>query len=147
MRLILPVARPFATENGGLFAPSAELGLRVDGGDAETGAALELGAGRRYLSGAVSVEGRLRGLVAHEASGYEEWGASGSVHVNPSESGRGLTLSLTLVWGAAMPGARRSASGKRATRAGSRPEGSLQPRQGSRPRSATASAFQAHSGW
>ena len=99
VRLILEGERPFATEGGGMFTPSAELGLRVDGGDAETGAGLELGAGLRYLSGAVSVEGRVRGLVAHEESGYEEWGASGTVRVSPGQSGRGLTLSLTPVWG------------------------------------------------
>ena len=39
-------------------------------------------------------------LVAHEESGYEEWGASGSLRVNPSESGRRLSMSLTPVWGA-----------------------------------------------
>ena len=55
----------------------------------------------RYTRGAFSIEGRLRGLVAHEASGYEEWGASGAIRVSPSDSGRGLTLSLAPVWGAA----------------------------------------------
>ena len=99
LRLILQGERPFAMEGGGMFTPSAELGLRVDRGDAETGTGLELGAGLRYLSGAVSVEGRVRGLVTHEESGYEEWGASGSVRVSPSQTGRGLTLSLTPVWG------------------------------------------------
>ena len=99
LRLTLEGERPFATQGGGMFTPSAELGLRVDGGDAETGAGLELGAGLRYLSEGISIEGRVRGLVAHEDSGYEEWGASGSVRVSPGRSGRGLTLSLTPVWG------------------------------------------------
>ena len=86
-------------DNLGLVTPIAELGLRVDGGDAETGAGLELGAGLRYARGPVSIEGQFRGLVAHMASGYEEWGASGAVRVNPSEFGRGLTFSLAPVWG------------------------------------------------
>ena len=41
----------------------------------------------------------VRGLVAHEKSGYEEWGASGAIRITPSASGRGLTASLTPVWG------------------------------------------------
>ena len=88
-------------EGGGLFTPTAEIGLRVDGGDAETGAGLELGAGLRYARGPLSLEGQFRRLVAHEESGYEKWVASGSIRVNPSQSGRGLTLSLTPVWGSA----------------------------------------------
>ena len=86
-------------ESGSLITPSAEFGLRLDGGDAETGAGLELGAGLRYARGPLSIEGQFRGLVAHEESGYEEWGASGAIRVNPSESGRGLTFSIAPVWG------------------------------------------------
>ena len=101
VRLILQGERPLAMEDGSLFAPSAELGVRLEGGDAETGTGLELGAGLRYARGPLSIEGRFRGLVAHEASGYEEWGASGAIRVSPSESGRGLTFTLAPVWGQA----------------------------------------------
>ena len=48
LRLILQGERPFAMEDGSLLTPSAELGVRLDGGDAETGAGLGLGAGLRY---------------------------------------------------------------------------------------------------
>ena len=41
----------------------------------------------------------MRTLVAHEASGYEEWGMSGAIRVTPSASGRGLTLSIAPAWG------------------------------------------------
>ena len=99
VRVILQGERAFAMEGGGMFTPTAELGLRVDGGDAETGAGLELGAGLRYARGPLSIEGQLRGLVAHEESGYEEWGASGTVRVSPRESGRGLTFTIAPVWG------------------------------------------------
>ena len=75
------------------------MGLRHDGGDAETGAGVEVGAGVRYTAGSLSVEGRVRTLVAHEASGYEEWGMSGAIRVSPGASGRGLTLSITPEWG------------------------------------------------
>ena len=33
--------------------------------------------------------------------GYEEWGASGSIRINPGDSGRGLSLTVAPVWGAA----------------------------------------------
>ena len=77
------------------------MGLRHDGGDAETGTGVELGAGLRYTAGSLSIEGRVRTLLAHEDSGYEEWGASGSISVSPGSGGRGLTLSVRPEWGRA----------------------------------------------
>ena len=99
LRLIVQGERAFAMERGGSLVPRAELGVRVDGGDAETGAGLEAGAGIRYTRGSFVIEGQVRGLVAHEESGYEEWGASAAMRVSPSAPGRGLTASLTPVWG------------------------------------------------
>ena len=79
LRLILQGERQFAMEGGGTFVPSGEIGVRIDGGDAETGTGLELGAGMRYARGPITIEGQVRALVAHEESGYEEWGASGAI--------------------------------------------------------------------
>ena len=95
LRLILDASRPFAL-GAGTLTPSLEAGLRHDGGDAETGTGIELGAGLAWTDPAsgVSAELRARWLAAHEASGYEEWGVSGSVRVDPGERGRGLSLSL-----------------------------------------------------
>ena len=73
--------------------------MRHDGGDAETGTGVEVGAGLRYTVGAVTIEAQARTLLAHEASGYEEWGMSGAVRVTPGASGRGLTLSIAPAWG------------------------------------------------
>ena len=101
LRLILEAERQFAMEDGGTFVPSGEVGVRIDSGDAETGTGLELGAGVRYARGPITIEGQVRALVAHEASGYQEWGASGAIRVNPSESGRGLTFAIAPVWGSA----------------------------------------------
>ena len=53
----------------------------------------------RYTRGAFTVEGRVRTLVAHEDSGYREWGASGAIRVTPGASGRGLTFGLRPEWG------------------------------------------------
>ena len=99
LRLLVEGERMFIAGNGATFTPSAEVGLRHDAGDAETGAGLEVGAGVRYALGTLLVEGRARGLVAHEASGYEEWGVSGAVRIAPGESGTGLTLSIAPEWG------------------------------------------------
>ena len=95
LRLILDASRPVAL-GAGTLTPSLEAGLRHDGGDAETGTGIELGAGLGWTDPAsgVSAELRARWLAAHEASGYEEWGVSGSVRVDPGERGRGLSLTL-----------------------------------------------------
>ena len=99
LRLTVDGERTFETAGGGTFTPSAELGVRHDGGDAETGAGLEVGAGVRYSRGGVSFEARARMLAAHEDSGYEEWGASAALRVSPGVNGRGLTLSIAPEWG------------------------------------------------
>ena len=98
-RLLIEGSRSFCA-----LTPSAEVGVRYDGGDAETGAGLEAGAGLAYTSGALTIEARARMLVAHEESGYEEWGASGSVRLAPNASGRGLSLSITPSWDASASG-------------------------------------------
>ena len=99
LRLIVQGERVFEAGNDATFTPSAEIGLRHDGGDAETGTGIEVGAGLRYIAGALTIEGQVRTLVAHEASGYEEWGMSGAIRVTPSSSGRGVTLSIAPAWG------------------------------------------------
>ena len=99
MRLIIEGERTFEADNGATFTPSAEIGLRHDGGDAETGTGIEIGAGLRYTVGTVTIEAEARTLIAHEAAHYEEWGASGAIRIAPSASGRGLTLSIAPAWG------------------------------------------------
>ena len=99
LRLIIQGERTFEAGNGAAFTPNAEVGLRHDGGDAETGTGIEIGAGLRYSIGSVTIEAQARTLVAHEESDYEEWGASGAIRVTPAASGRGLTLSIAPAWG------------------------------------------------
>ena len=100
LRLTLHGERPFILSGDRTLTPSGEVGLRHDAGDAETGAGIEVGAGLRYSAGAVTMEGRVRALIAHADSGYEEWGASGSIQVAPGTGGRGLTLRISPAWGA-----------------------------------------------
>ena len=47
----------------------------------------------------MTIEAQTRTLLVHEASGYEDWGASGAIRVTPDASGRGLTLSIAPTWG------------------------------------------------
>ena len=103
LRLLVETSRTFET-GGGTLTPSAEAGLRYDGGDAETGTGIEIGGGLRYQSPRITIEGQVRTLLAHEESGYEEWGASGAIRIHPSGAGRGLSLTLAPTWGAAHSG-------------------------------------------
>ena len=106
LRLILDGSRSFEA-GGGTLTPRLEAGLRHDGGDAETGTGVEVGAGVRYQANGIAVEGAVRGLLAHEDGDYREWGASGSVRIDPGASGRGLSLTLRPTWGNASSGTER----------------------------------------
>ena len=100
VRLFLEAERELEVRGEGTLTPSLEVGVRRDGGDAETGTGLEAGAGMRYAAEGIAIEGAVRRLVTHEASGYEEWGAGGSVRIDPGASGRGLSLTLAPAFGA-----------------------------------------------
>ena len=109
VRLMLEGSHAIAVGDGGRLVPTLEVGLRQDGGDAETGTGIELGGGLAWTDPAtgVAVEAKVRGLVAHEDADYGEWGAGGSVRIAPGADGRGLTLTLSPAWGAAEGGAER----------------------------------------
>ena len=84
------------------------MGARWDGGDGETGAGVELGAGVEWAlpSRGLMVEARGRTLAAHEGAA-EEWGVSGSVRFSPGPGGRGLSFALSPRWGASESGLSR----------------------------------------
>ena len=109
LRLVLEGSQAFALGEGAVLTPGLEVGLRHDGGDAETGTGAEVGGRIRYTDAGsgLTVEANARKLVAHEDSGYEEWGAGGSVRLDPGASGRGLSLSLAPVWGTPSSGVER----------------------------------------
>ena len=107
LRLGLEGTRAFRSEGGGTVTPSFGLGVRHDGGDAETGFGVEVGAGVVYAdpSSGVTADLQGRGLLGHEASGFREFGLSGSLAFDPSPSSdRGLSLSLSQTVGASAPG-------------------------------------------
>ena len=97
-------SRPFALGDGGSVVPSVEVGLRRDGGDAQSGVGAEFGGGLAVVAGGLAPDLPARGLVAHEASGLREWGASAAVGCDPDPSPRGLTAALRQTWGAASSG-------------------------------------------
>ena len=70
------------------LSPSVELGIRQDGGDAETGRGMDLGAGVVFADGVtgLSVDLRIRRLLMHQAEGFAESGFSISVAYDPRPS-------------------------------------------------------------
>ena len=107
LRLVLEGSREVKLAGGGTLRPSVEIGVRYDGGDAETGAGVELGGGVRYAASGLTMEVRVRGLLAHEERDYEEWGMSASVVFSPGSGGRGLSMRAGSAWGAASGGVGR----------------------------------------
>ena len=89
---------------GGVLAPKVEAGLRYDGGDAETGAGLEVGGGLAYGKARLTVQVDGRVLLTHRDRDYEEWGYSLSLVYQPSEDGRGLRYQSGSQWGATQSG-------------------------------------------
>ncbi len=68
--------------------PSVEVGLRHDGGDAETGAGMDVGGGLVVSdsSTGLAVDLRVRMLVMHQAEGFRERGMALSLSYNPTPS-------------------------------------------------------------
>ena len=98
VRLLLTGRHRHMLATGAALTPNVELGLRYDDGAAETGAGVELGGGLRYADPArgLTVEATARSLLAHEDGGYEEWGLSGSLQLDPGRLGRGLSTAPRL---------------------------------------------------
>ncbi|MDE0026817.1 MAG: hypothetical protein OXP69_20585, partial [Spirochaetaceae bacterium] len=85
-----------------VLMPSLEIGVRHDGGDAETGAGLETAAALRWFDPAwgltLAASGRV--LLTHQDRGYREWAAGGSLHLDPGAAGRGPALTVNSSYGA-----------------------------------------------
>ena len=88
---------------GGLsLRPSVEVGLRQDGGDAETGAGMDVGAGLIVSdsSTGLAVDVRVRTLLVHQAEGFRERGMALSLSYNPTPSTPlGFTAKVAPSWG------------------------------------------------
>ena len=83
------------------------MGLRHDGGDAETGFGVDVGGGLAWnvpkLGLTFDVSGRT--LVAHQDGGFKDWGYSAGVLLEPGGGpGRGPSLNLRREFGSAAQG-------------------------------------------
>ena len=64
VRAVLDGSRSFALAGGAALSPSLELGVREDGGDAETGTGLEFGAGLGYADPSRGLDMALKGAAS-----------------------------------------------------------------------------------
>ena len=97
LRLALEGSRALRFGAEAQLTPSVELGVRHDGGDAETGFGTDIGAGLVLAAPArgLSADIRARGLLTHEADGFSEWGVAGTLAFDPAPSSEwGPSLSL-----------------------------------------------------
>ena len=89
-------------EDGGHFTPKLELGARHDGGDAETGAGVELGGGLAWSVPALGLNLDLSGrtLLAHGDGDLEDRGFAASMAFDPDPaSERGASFHVRQDWG------------------------------------------------
>ncbi len=94
-------------DGGASITPSFEIGMRNDGGDAETGFGVDIGGGLAFANAqsGFGFEVNARGLLAHEDSDFREWGVSGAFRFDPNPSSElGLSLSVGPSWGASPTG-------------------------------------------
>ena len=91
------------------LTPSLEVGLRHDGGDAETGAGMDVGAGVVVSDAGtgLAVDVRVRTLLVHQDENFSERGVSVSLSYNPTPSTPlGFVARVAPSWGGqAMSGA------------------------------------------
>ncbi|MCY4431321.1 MAG: SwmB domain-containing protein, partial [Rhodospirillales bacterium] len=119
LRLALEGSRPITLNPGGdvgpVLTPSLEVGIRHDGGDAETGFGADIGAGIALADPArgISSEIRARGVLTHEDDGMRARGVSGSLYWDPAPATeRGLSLDLTQTFGGPASGGAQTLFGQ-----------------------------------
>ena len=102
VRTALEGSRAFALGGRLSLTPSVEVGLRRDGGDAETGAGMDVGGGLAFTDRVtgLSLDVRVRTLVVHQAEGFADRGMSLSLGWDPTPSSPlGLTARVAPSWG------------------------------------------------
>ena len=108
VRTALEGSRGYTLAGGRVsLTPSVEVGLRRDGGDAETGAGMDVGGGIAFTDAVtgLSLDVRVRTLVVHQAEGFSERGMSLSLGWDPSPSSPlGLTARVAPSWGGSAQG-------------------------------------------
>ena len=101
-RTALEASRGYHFGSGLSLQPSLEVGLRRDGGDAETGAGVDLGGGLVVtdpLTG-LSADVQIRMLLVHQAEGFGERGGSVRLSLDPTpRTPLGFKAQVTPSWG------------------------------------------------
>ena len=107
VRMMLEGSSDFELSSDARLTPSLELGVRLDGGDAETGLGAELAGGLSYVNRrlGLGVEARGHRLLAHQEGDFREQGVSLAVRLDPGADRKGWSLQLSPVWGAPGGGA------------------------------------------
>ncbi len=101
VRLGLEGSYEVALGGGAWLTPSVEVGVRRDGGAAETGFGMDMGGGLRFAHPGLGLSLGLSGraLVVHETADLAEWGAGGSLSWDPnpaSDLGPALTVAPSI---------------------------------------------------
>ncbi len=102
LRLGLEGSWKVPLEGDASITPKLEMGMRHDGGDAETGFGVELGGGITWMDPrlGLSLDFSGRALVAHDAGELENRGFATSLAFDPDPaSERGLSFALRQDWG------------------------------------------------
>ena len=102
LRLGLEGRWKVALEGDGSITPRLELGMRQDGGSAETGFGVELGGGLAWIDPMLGLSLDLSGrtLVAHGSDDLEDRGFATALAFDPDPATRhGPSLNLTQDWG------------------------------------------------
>ncbi len=98
LRFGLEAASERVLASGSMLTPRLEMGLRYDGGDAETGFGLEIGGKLDWIDStrglSLGLEGRT--LALHEDGDFHDWGLSAAfAYDSHSETKRGFSAAVT----------------------------------------------------
>ena len=96
-RLGLAAAWQHDLVSGFTLTPRLEMGLRHDGGDAETGSGLEIGGGLVWTDPerGVGIDLAGRTLALHKDGDFEDWGLSASLNYDPHpQTGQGFSMTM-----------------------------------------------------
>ena len=106
LRLMVEGRREWPQAEQTRLGASFEFGARLDGGDASNGVGAELGGGVDYrnLPLGLGLEVRGRYLLAHAESGFEDWGLSAALELDPGARNSGASLRLAPAWGTPQSG-------------------------------------------
>jgi len=97
----------FELDNGGHITPKLEMGVRQDGGDAETGSGAEIGGGVSWSNPGLGLSLDLSGrtLVSHGDDDFKDRGYAASLEFDPDPSTqRSPSLTLRQDWGSSASG-------------------------------------------